>query len=245
MTRLRGGKAVHGASLGILMLETRFPRIPGDMGNARTWPFPVQYRVVPQATPELAVRGDPTAIADAFVAAGRELVASGCDGVATNCGFLSVVQERLQDALPVPVAASSLMQLPMVEATLPAGRRAGIVTICRETLSAQHLAAAGVAPDTPVEGTDGGREFTRAILGDEPEIDFAACREDVLDAAGRLAARCPELGAIVLECTNMTPYAAEIRRLTGLPVFSMHSFVLWFRQALEPDSFALRLDDPR
>ena len=48
----RGGKSIYGAPLGILMLEARFPRIPGDMGNGATWPFPVLFRVVRGASPE-------------------------------------------------------------------------------------------------------------------------------------------------------------------------------------------------
>ena len=51
-----GGKAVYGASVGMLMLETRFPRIPGDIGNAGTWPFPVLYKVVRGASPDHVVR---------------------------------------------------------------------------------------------------------------------------------------------------------------------------------------------
>ena len=86
----RGGKTVYGATVGILMLETRFPRIPGDMGNALTWPFPVQYRVVRGASPDRVVRGDPRELTDAFIAAGRDLVAAGCDGITTNCGFLAL-----------------------------------------------------------------------------------------------------------------------------------------------------------
>ncbi len=117
-----GGKTIFGASVGILMLETQFPRIPGDMGNAATWPFPVRYRVVKGATPGNVVRGDPLRQLDAFIAAGRELVEMGCDGITTTCGFLSLVQEDLKEALDVPVAASSLIQAPMIERLLPAER---------------------------------------------------------------------------------------------------------------------------
>ncbi len=245
MTTQSGGKTVYGATVGILMLETRFPRIPGDMGNALTWPFPVQYRVVRGASPDRVVRGDPRALLPAFVEAGRDLVAMGCDGITTNCGFLSLVQQELRDALAVPVATSSLMQVPMVQAMLPPGKRAVILTISRATLTPAHLKAAGVPPDTPIYGTDGGCAFTRDILGDAAEIDFAACRQDMLDAADEIMADCPEAGAIVLECTNMVPYAADIRRRTGLPVWSIESFVRWFQAGLLPRRFPAELDDPR
>lgn len=239
-----GGKTVYGANLGILMLETQFPRIPGDIGNATTWPFPVQYRVVRSATPELVVRNDARELVDLFIDAAHDLVASGCDGITTNCGFLSIVQDQLAEALPVPVATSSLMQVPMVQAMLPAGKRAGILTISKETLTDAHLKAANVPLDTPIVGTEGGKVFTRDILGDAPEIDFAACLADMQQAARQLVTDHPDVGAIILECTNMTPYAAEVRRITGLPVFSIYTFARWFHQSLVPDRFSPHLDDP-
>ena len=88
-----GGKTVYGASVGILMLETQFPRIYGDIGNAQTWPFPVQYRVVRGATPDKVVRNDPTKLIAQFIEAGQDLVRMGCDGITTNCGFLSLIQD--------------------------------------------------------------------------------------------------------------------------------------------------------
>lgn len=245
MTITRGGKTVFGASVGILMLETRFPRIPGDMGNAVTWPFAVQYRVVRGASPDLVVRGDPRELLPRFIEAGRDLVATGCDGITTNCGFLALVQDELREALDVPVATSSLMQVPMVQALLPPGRRVAILTISAATLTKAHLQAAGVAPDTPVIGTDGGRCFSRDILGDAPAIDFDACRADMLDAADALVATVPDAGAIVLECTNMVPYAADVRRRTGLPVYSILSMITWFQAGLLPRRFDAELDDPR
>lgn len=241
----QGGKTVYGAAVGILMLETQFPRIHGDMGNALTWDFPVHYRVVRGATPDLVVRNDPTQLVDLFIEAGRDLVAMGCDGITTNCGFLALIQDQVKAALGVPVATSSLMQVPMVQALLPTGKRVGVLTISKETLTPAHLRAAGAPEDTPVGGTDGLRCFTRDILGDAAAIDFEACRLDMIDGARALVADNPDLGAIVLECTNMVPYARDLRRVTGLPVFSIQSFVTWFQAGLMPRRYDLELDDPR
>ena len=245
MTTLSGGKTVFGASVGILMLETRFPRIPGDMGNALTWPFPVHYRVVRGASPDKVVRGNPKELLDVFIEAGKDLVATGADGITTNCGFLALVQDELREALGVPVATSSLMQAPLVQAMLPPGKKTVILTISKATLTQAHLSAANVPADTPVYGTDGGQVFTRDILGDAAEIDFAACRQDMLDASDEIMANEPDAGAIVLECTNMVPYAADVRKRTGLPVYSIESFVTWFQAGLTPRRFPLELDDPR
>ncbi|WP_372574654.1 aspartate/glutamate racemase family protein [Ruegeria jejuensis] len=240
-----GGKTVYGASVGILMLETQFPRIPGDMGNALTWPFPVQYRVVRGASPDRIVRGDPNARLEGVIEAGRDLVAMGCDGITTNCGFLSLVQDDLRAALDVPVATSSLMQVPMVQALLPPGQKPVILTISKATLTPEHLSAAGVPLDIPIYGTDAGQTFTRDILGDAAEIDFEACRQDMLEAADAIVAGEPQAGAIILECTNMVPYAAEIRRRTGLPVFSIYTMIQWFQASLMPRRFDSGIDDPR
>jgi len=232
-----GGKAIYGCSVGILMLEAQFPRVPGDMGNATTWPFPVHYKVVRGASPDRVVRRGADGLQDAFVEAARELVADGVDGITTNCGFLSLMQADLQAAVPVPVATSSLMQVSLVNAILPPGKRAGILTISGSTLTDEHLRAANVPEDTPVGTTEAGAEFTRAILGNETSLDTDLARQDNVEAALQLSASHPELGAFVLECTNMVPYAADIRAETGLPVFSIESFVTWFQAGLTPRRF--------
>src|ERR1051326_5343766 len=117
-----GGKAIYGAALGILMLEAKFPRIPGDMGNAETWPFPVLYKVVKGASPERVGRERANGLLDAFLEGARELVDLGADGITTNCGFLSLFQDEIARHVGVPVATSSLMQAPMIARVLPAGR---------------------------------------------------------------------------------------------------------------------------
>ncbi len=234
-----GGKAIYGASVGILMLDARFPRIPGDMGNALTWDFPVLYRVVRTASPDQVVRRRAEGLLDSFISAARELVASGADGITANCGFLSLYQRELATAVDVPVASSSLMQVGMVNAILPPGKVAGVLTISAGSLTSEHLSNAGVPEDTPIGTTEGGREFTRVILDNEPNLDVEAAREDNIEAARNLVNAHPEIGAVVLECTNMIPYAADIRDVTGLPVFSMAGFVRWFQSGLTPQRYSI------
>ena len=235
--KAQGGKAVYGASVGILMLEARFPRIPGDMGNALTWPFPVHYKVVRDASPDRVVRRGAEGLLEVFIAAARELEADGVDGITTNCGFLALMQEELAAAVNVPVVTSSLMQVEQVNRVLPKGRRAGILTISGSSLTEAHLRKARVPEGTPIGSTEGGREFTRAILDNELELDVEAARNDNVEAARALQAAHPDLGAIVLECTNMIPYAADVRAATGLPVFSIASLVTWFQSSLMPRRF--------
>ncbi len=232
-----GGKAVYGARIGILMLEARFPRIPGDMGNAGTWPFPVLYKVVKGASPDRVVRRGAEGLLDAFCEAARELVAMGADGITTNCGFLSIYQKEVAAAAGVPVAISSMMQAPFIQSMLPPGKRVGMLTISAKTLTPRHLQAIGVDPATPIVGTDGGREFTRAILNDEAKMDIALAEADILDAGRELIAKYPDVGAVLLECTNMCPYAAALAREIAKPVFDIVSFVSWFHSGLRPREF--------
>jgi hypothetical protein len=234
----RGGKAVYGAPLGVLMLEARFPRIFGDMGNAATWPFPVLYRVVSGASPEKVVLKGAAGLLPDFVVAAQELVRLGAEAITTNCGFLPLFQQELAAAVGVPVATSSLMQVPWVQATLPPGKRVGLVTVSAATLTPEHLTAVGVPAETPVTGTENGREFFRVLIkAEKEEMDIDLAEQDVVEAALRLVAAHPEVGAIVLECTNMPPYAAAVQVATGLPVYDIYSMITWFHAGLRPRDF--------
>ncbi len=235
----RGGKAIYGAPLGILMLEARFPRIPGDMGNGTTWPFPVLYRVVRGASPERVVLQGASGLLQDFIAAATDLVDLGAEAITTNCGFLSIFQREIAAAVGVPVATSALMQVPWVQATLPPGKRVGVVTVSAGSLTPAHLEGAGVPPDTPVAGTEGGREFFRVLVGGEKQdLDIDLARQDVVEAGRSLVDRHPEIGAIVLECTNMPPYAAALQEAVGLPVYDIYSMITWFHAGLRPRVFA-------
>jgi Asp/Glu/hydantoin racemase len=233
-----GGKAIYGAPLGILMLQARFPRIPGDMGNATTWPFPVLYRVVKGASPERVVLQGAAGLLPDFLEAAAELVSFGAEAITTNCGFLSLFQRELAAHVQVPVATSALLQVPWVQAMLPPGQRVGIITVCGRSLTPAHLAAAGVAPDTPFVGTEDGKEFFRVLILDEKQdMDVGLAAQDILHAGRTLMQRHKEIGAIVLECTNMPPYAHALHEALGVPVYDIYSLITWLHAGIRPRDF--------
>jgi len=227
-------KTVHGVTIGILMVRTRFRRHPGDIGHAGTWPFPVLYKVVEEATPDRMTRLQGDSLLEPFRRAARELIAAGVDGITTSCGFLSIYQRELAETLDVPVATSSLLQVPMVERLIPSRRRVGILTYDSGALTGPYLEAVGIAPDTPVQGMDPGSEFVRSIREGDGAVPFEVLRQEVLDTAGRFLAARPEVGALVLECTNLAPFSADLQERFGLPVYDTVSLVEWFHAGLRP-----------
>jgi len=240
-----GGKTVYGGTVGVCMLDTQFPRIHGDIANARTWNVPVHYRVVPGSTPKAAVYDKGEGILEGFIDAAKHLVKMGADGITTNCGFLSLFQEEMANAVNVPVATSSLMQTQMVQSLLPKNKKVGILTIHKPSLTEKHLKAANVSLDTPIVGTENGKEFTRVILNDEMEMDVDLARQDHLDAVEELMKKHSNIGAIVMECTNMSPFAADVRKKFNVPVFNIYTFIEWFQSGLLPTRFSQDHDDPR
>ncbi len=176
-----------------------------------------------------------------FLRAARALEAEGADGIATSCGFLALFQEELAARLSVPVATSSLLQIPLIERLLPAGQRVGIITVSAGSLTAAHLESAGADRATPVAGPGEDSEIARAFLGDAPVLDVEAAQADVLDAGDRLLQSHADIGAIVLECTNMAPYARALSAHLHRPVYDIVSFLTWFQAGLSPREF----DRPR
>ena len=202
------------------MLATQFPRPPGDIGNARSFDFPVRFAVVAAATPRRVVKGHAHGLLPAVQAAAQTLVGEGAAVLTTSCGFLALHQRALAAAVDVPFASSSLLQLPMLQA-LHGSNAVGVLTIDAANFGVEHLVAVGASAATPVEGVAPDSEFARCILGDAPDMNLDQAQRDVVCAAMRLRERAPSLRAIVLECTNMPPYADAIAAATGCAVYDI------------------------
>lgn len=236
--KVRGGKNIYGYPIGIIMLETRFPRIPGDVGNATTWDFPVLYKIVKKATPDQAVRKGAEGLLQPFIQAAQELEKEGVEAITTNCGFLALFQKEMASAVNIPVFTSSLMQVPLAYSMINPSKKVGIITIHSKSLTMRHLACVG-ADRIPhiILGTEEEEEFSRAILDDEMELDVDKAKEDLIRVARRMVKEHPEVGVIVLECTNMPPYAAAIKKEVGLPVFDFYTLTILVYYALVKKEF--------
>ena len=239
MAKAVGGKNIYGFPIGILMLETQFPRIPGEIGNATTWDFPVLYKIVQKATPDVVVRKGASGLLDPFVRAAQELEREGVRAITTNCGFLALFQKEMASAVNIPVFTSSLMQVPLVHMMLKQSQKVGIITIHSRSLTQKHLSSVGVN-ETPcvIYGTEEEEEFSRVILDDEMELDVTRSREDLVRVAKRMLSEHPDVGAIVLECTNMPPYAAAIQNEVHLPIFDIYTLVTMVYHAVVRREFS-------
>jgi len=243
LTRVRAEGDGEAFSIGVLMLDTRFPRIPGDIGNASTFDFPVRYHRVAGASPARVVRGDRRALLPLFIEGARILEAEGVRAITTSCGFLARFQAELASSVRVPVFTSSLLLVPLVHGLLPPDRVVGIMTVDASALGVDHLAGAGITPEmrVAVAGLETEEEFTRVLLADLPTLDVETARAEHVRVARRLVAAHPEVGGIVLECTNMPPYRADIQAATGRPVFDVTTLVRMVRDAVGPGPASPRL----
>jgi len=212
-------------SLGVVMLETRFPRPRGDIGNPETFAFPVRYGTVRGASPRRVVIDRDPALLAPFIDAARALEREGVAAITTSCGFLALFQREMAAAVALPLWTSSLLLVAEIEAGLADRRRVGIVTADAASLTAVQLRAVGARADTPREGLALDSRFRATLLEDRSELDADEAGRATVAAAERLLARHPEVAAIVLECTNMPPYADAVRAATGLPVHDITTLV--------------------
>ncbi|MBV6659110.1 MAG: aspartate/glutamate racemase family protein [Devosiaceae bacterium] len=209
--------------LGILSLDTAFPRIAGDVGNPASYPFAAEVAIVDGAhSTRIVVDGMPSeTITARMEAAARDLEARGARAIISTCGFLVTVQARIAGSVGVPVLLSALSLVP--ELARANGGRVGVLTASRKALGTLALEAAGIAPNSLViEGLEDEPLFAQTFLApydDQPtSFDRRAMEAVVVAAAQRLQARAPDVTALVLECGNLPPYSDAIAAATGLPV---------------------------
>lgn len=211
------------AAIGVLCLDSRFPKPPGHIRNPSGLSFPVLYEIVKGATVAELVNRPTRKFIEPFIDAAQRLEAKGARAITGSCGFLALFQKELSAAVAVPVFASSLIQIPLAQAMLPPGRRIGVLTADAGNLTERHFAAVG-ADGCPVAigGMENATEFREVILeARRDDLDFERLSEEIVGAATQLVAEYGDIGALVLECTDMPPFAAEIQARLGLPVFDL------------------------
>jgi glutamate racemase len=212
--------------LGIIMLDTQFPRPKGDVGHPETFGVSTHKDIFKGVFPARVVTSAASLrqarMVPGFQGMVRNLQARGVQAITTSCGFLVLLQKELQAVAKIPVVTSSLLQLP---ALLAREQQVGVLTISAGSLSAEHLRAAAVPKDrlkdVIIHPLPAGTELVSKILGNQLTLDVQQVEKDVVAAALALKARAPQLKTLVLECTNIPPYKAAIEEATGWQVLSL------------------------
>ncbi|WP_166418335.1 aspartate/glutamate racemase family protein [Cochlodiniinecator piscidefendens] len=221
-----------GETIGILVLDCHYPFLPGNVANATTYNFPVRYAVVEGATADrLLYQADPTLI-EPFIAAAQKLQAEGVKAITGACGFMALFQKEIAAAVDIPVFASSLLQIPFVHQIT--GKRVGIITADSTCLKPEHFSGTGVGKDIPlaIGGMETKEAFMQGIIANIGELDDDGIREGVVDVARKLQADHDDLGAILLECSDLPPYAHAVQAATGLPVFDFITMINYVHETL-------------
>ncbi len=231
---LKGGTNISGVPIGILCLETYYGRPPGHLRNASTFRFPVMYRIVKGATAKRVVKEADSELLAPFIDAARELEQEGVMAVTGSCGFLALFQNELADTVDIPLFSSSLIQIPMIYRMLRRSQKVGILTASKSTLTGTHLKAVG-AERVPVcvAGMDDQQEFCEVVIeGRRNELNVGRLGKEVLAVVEKLAEDHPEMGALVIECTDLPPFAHQIQERIRLPVFDIVTLTNMVYEAL-------------
>lgn len=221
------GQTSYGEPIGIILMESFMPFPPGCPGNASTFSFPVRYEVVREATMETLVYQGDDKLLEPFIKAGWKLINEGVKAVTGNCGFMVLYQDLLAREFPVPTFMSSLLQLPFIARMLRPGEKVGIITASRKTLTPRHLeiATQGLAVETVIAGMENRPHFKAAIHDEVGQLDFDGVQGEVIEAGRELIETDPAVRAILLECTDLPPYAAGLQAAIDLPVFDFTTLI--------------------
>lgn len=238
MSVIFGGRTNYGETIGILMLDTRFPRIPGDVGNATTFNFPVRYKLVKGASIERVIEEGDEALLLPFIKEAKDLEAEGVRAITTSCGFLALFQKEIAAQLSIPFFSSSLIQAKIASQIIAPNKKVGIITAEAKSLNEKHFKAVGIQ-DVPkiVLGMDDTEEFFETFLKGKETLDVEKTRYEMIKAGNQIRAEHPDIGALVLECTNMCPFSKAIQDTTGLPVFDITTLINFVHNAVNRNEF--------
>ncbi len=226
------GQAWYGESIGILILDASYPCIPGNVGNASTFDFPVRYEKVRGASIDRLLNRQDATMATQFTEAARNLQRSGVKAIAGACGFMSLFQQEVAASVDIPVFLSSLLQIPFIFKVT--GKKVGIITANASCLTEKHFENAGILKDCPIAitGMESQPEFKSAILEEKGTLDTVKIENEVIGVAQQLAKDNPDIGSILLECSDLPPYAAAVQGAVNLPVFDFITMINYIHSSL-------------
>lgn len=226
---LKGGYTNYGQDIGIMMLPTVFPRLVGDIGNARSFSMPVKYRIVRDI--DMASVNEKNAdekLIQPFIQAAKSLEAEGCKAITTSCSFLGLFQRQLADSVNIPVFTSPLLLVPMLRNMLNSDLKIGIFTESKSMLSDDYFNQFDCSIDDTnicITGMASNSAFSQLIIGDNVDGNMKQIEDCIKNMTIQHMKKYPTTGAIILECINFSPFTSLIQKFSGVPVFGINQFL--------------------
>ena len=223
---LKGGKLYYDTPVGILCLESRFPKPKGHVRNPLTFDFPTVQRLIRGVDIPRLLFHPTDALLEPLVRAARELEADGVRAITGSCGFMARFQERIAAEVRVPVLLSSLVQLPLVRLMHGTEAQIGVLTASADALTPDHFRNCGVdMASVHITGMEHQKEFRECILqGKRDDFDPETLEREVVETARNFAASA-RLDALLLECTDLSAFAAAVQAAADIPVYDINSLV--------------------
>lgn len=199
--------------------------LPGNSTNPKTFSFPVRYERIQGANSRTIVEEPNAVVLDAMIKAAQKMEQDGIRAITTSCGYNALLQKELADSVSIPVFTSSLLQVPMVYLMLNQKQTIGVMTARKYSfLTPKHLSAVGISESIPlsfINLEETSEEWFKIFANSERPVDLEKIRHEIIESAKMLVQKNPNIGAIILECTDLPPFAKSIQRATNLAVFDI------------------------
>ena len=237
-TQMLQGQALAGSAIGIVVLDLWYPYMPGNVANASTFNFPVTYKVLKGSTGPQITSADP-GLLDMIVEEGKELERQGARALIGACGYFANYQKDAAAALDIPVFLSSILQVPVIRRGLKPNQKVGIICAVAPALTPKLLSQCGVdnLSEVVIAGAQDLSEF-RNIIDCTGHFDSYKLEQQLVGLAKEFVTKNPDIGALLLECSDMPPYAWAIQNAIKLPVFDFITLINWVQNAVVRRPFA-------
>ena len=237
-TSIPKGQAIAGNAIGILVLDLWYPYLPGNVANASTYNFPVQYKILRGSTIPQILSADPTLL-DLIVEGGRELEKQGARAIIGACGYFGNYQKEAAAILDVPVFLSSVLQIPIIRRGLKPNQKVGVICAVADSLTPKLLSQCGIddLSNIVIAGAQDLPEFQN-ILQCTGSFNSYEIEQQLVELVKQLVNNNPDMGAILLECSDMPPYAWAVQNAVRLPVFDFITLINWVYNAVVRRPFA-------
>jgi hypothetical protein len=221
------GHVVAGFAIGILTLDTWYPLLPGNVANATTYTFPVLYKTLRGITHAAVARGDPKVL-EPLVAGGEELEKQGVRAIIGACGNFANYQKDVAAALRIPVFLSSLLQIPIIKRGLKPTQKVGIIQMNASALTSRICTQCGIddLSDIVIVGA-GDLPECQNILNDTGQFNSFTLEKELVEVSRQFVSNNPDVGAILLSCSDIATYAWSIQNAVKLPVFDYTTLINW------------------